>query len=243
MTRIHEHLLRCMKGAGPACLALLCIGAVLTAGCMGAGTADMTTAAPSSAAVSASPSRDLPASLSLDPIVGTWRSPGPAYLFRISFDVSGTTQETFANQPGFGYNGTWQPAGNNKYLVTRENGTQTVWIYSPASGTLAKQSAPGIAYSLYQGSTNASSATFSGNGSTVIPFTAPASGTWAFTLMYGGESNYIVWLTDDLGSRVALLANRIGTCSVVSAQKLSDGKYYLDVNASGPWTIQATLAA
>jgi Tol biopolymer transport system component len=153
------------------------------------------------------------------------------------------TQETFANQPGVMYNGTWQPAGTNKYLVTRDNGSQTVWVYSPDTNTVAKQSAPGIIYSLYQGSTNASAAAFSGNGSTVIPFTAPSSGLWTFTLKYTGESNYIVWLTDSMGSRVALLANSIGTSSAVSAKKLSDGKYYLDVNASGPWTIQTTLAA
>jgi len=240
-----DRLLRCLRGAGPACLAVLCLSAVLTAGCIGAGTADVAAvAAPSApAAVSAPQARALSSSLSLDHIVGAWRSPGPAYLFRITFYPDGTTQETFANQPGVMYNGTWQATGNNLYLVTRDSGLHTVWVYTPATNTLAKQSAQGITYSLYQGTTDTSAASLSGNGSSVVPFTASGSGIWAFTLNYSGERNYIVWLTDSMGSRVALLANTIGTSSVTITKTLDQGKYYLDVNASGPWTIQASLSA
>ena len=245
MTKPHEHPLRNLQAAGPVWLAVLCIGVILTAGCMGAGTAEVSVLAPSATpdAISMSSSRSLPASLSLDPIVGTWRSPGPAYQFRIVFGLDGTTQETYANQPGFMYNGTWQPAGNNLYLVTRDNGDKTIWVYSPASNTLTKQSASGIIYSLYQGTTSASTAAFAGNGSMVVPFTASGTGLWVFTLDYSGQSNFIVWLTDSVGSRVALLANKIGTSSVISTQKLNAGKYYLDVNAGGPWTIQAVLSS
>jgi hypothetical protein len=243
MTIPRERLLRNLKKAGPACLAVLCIGIMLTAGCIGAGTANAAAIAPSATpALLAASSRALPPSLSLDPIVGTWRSPGPAYQFRIAFGPDGTTQETFANQPGVMYNGTWQPAGSNLYLVTRESGDKTVWVYSPSSNTLAKQSAPGITYSLYQGTTGGSAAALSGNGSIVVPFTATGTGLWTFTLNYAGGSNYIVWLTDSMGSRVALLANAIGTSSITITKNLGEGKYYLDVNASGPWTIQATLA-
>ena len=77
----------------------------------------------------------------------------------------------------------------------------------------------------------------------VVPFTASGTGLWVFTLDYSGQSNFIVWLTDSVGSRVALLANKIGTSSVISTQKLNAGKYYLDVNAGGPWTIQAVLSS
>jgi hypothetical protein len=211
---------------------------------MGAGTADVPVIAPSAtpATSAISSSRSLPVSLSLDPIDGAWRSPGPAYQFRIVFGLDGTTQETFANQPGVMFNGTWQLAGNNLYLVTRDNGLKTVWVYTPASTTIAKQSAPGITYSLYQGTASASSASFAGNGTIVVPFTATSTGPWAFTLGYTGQSNFIIWLTDSMGCRVALLVNKIGTSSVVSTQKLTAGRYYLDVNASGPWTIQALLS-
>lgn len=246
MTIPREHLIRNLKKAGPGCLAVLCIGVMLTAGCLGAGTADMAAVAPpvvTAAAVSVSSARALPSSLALAPIVGTWRSPGPAYQFRIVFGPDGTTQETSANQPGVMYNGTWQSAGGNLYLVTRESGDKTVWVYSPSSNTLTKQSAPGITFSLYQGTTGGPAAALSGNGSMVVPFTATGTGLWTFTLNYTGESNYIVWLTDSMGSRVALLANKIGTSSVTSTRQLSEGKYYLDVTAGGPWTVQAMLSA
>jgi hypothetical protein len=246
MTIPREHLIRNLKKAGPACLAILCIGIMLTAGCIGTGTARVTAVAPpvvTPAAVPVSSGRALPASLALDPIVGTWRSPGPAYQFRIVFGPDGTTQETFANQPGVMYNGMWQSVGGNLYLVTRESGDKTVWVYSPLSNTLAKQSAPGITYSLYQGTTGGPAAALSGNGSMVVPFTATGTGLWTFTLNYAGGSNYIVWLTDSMGSRIALLANKIGTSSVTLTRQLSEGKYYLDVTAGGPWTVQATISA
>ena len=80
----------------------------------------------------------------------------------------------------------------------------------------------------------------------------PGTGAWWFPSPQAGpacgylpdyscQSNFIVWLTDSVGSRVALLANKIGTSSVINTQKLNAGKYYLDVNAGGPWTIQAYL--
>jgi hypothetical protein len=77
----------------------------------------------------------------------------------------------------------------------------------------------------------------------VVPFTATGTGLWTFTLNYAGGSNYIVWLTDSMGSRIALLANKIGTSSVTLTRQLSEGKYYLDVTAGGPWTVQATISA
>ncbi len=214
MTIPQKHPLRNMQKTGFVFLIVLCISVILTAGCTNAGTvvpAPAPTVTPVTSSIASS--RSLPASLSLDPIVGAWRSPGPVYQFRIVFGPDGTTQETFATQPGVMYNGTWQPAGTNLYLVTGDNGNKTVWVYSPDSNTLTKQSAPGIMYSLYQGTASASTAAFSGNRSMVIPFTATGTGLWAFTLNYSGQSNYIVWLTDSMGSRVALLANKIGTSS------------------------------
>ncbi len=221
---------------------VLCIGCVFITGC----TDSRGGAAPTSSVTPPTPvlasSRSLAASLSLDPIVGIWRSPGPAYLFTISFDVNGKTQETFANQPGLMDNGTWQPAGDNTYLVTQDSGVNTVWVYSPDTNTVHNQGAPSISYSLYQGSTGASTASLSGTGNMVIPFSATGTGLWAFTLVYSGQSNYIVWLTDAVGNRVALLANDIDSCSVIKTQELDEGKYYLNVTARGPWTIQAVMS-
>ena len=101
--------LRNLQKTGYVFLIVLCIAVIFTAGCVDSGT---TSAAPAPsvtpAASAIASSRSLPASLSLDPIVGIWRSPGPAYQFGIAFDVHGETQETYANQPAVIYNGTWQ---------------------------------------------------------------------------------------------------------------------------------------
>jgi hypothetical protein len=156
--------------------------------------------------------------------------------------VNGRTQETYADQPSVVYNGTWQPEGYNTYLVTRDTGENTVWDYSPDSNIIYKQAAPSITYSLYQGAANAYTVALSGTGNRVVPFTATGAGLWAFTLVYSGQSNFIVWLTDSLGNRVALLANNINSCTVIKTQKLEEGKYYLNVTASGPWTIQAVMS-
>src|SRR5208283_3302143 len=236
MTITPGYHIRILQKIGPLCLIVLCIGCVFSAGCTDSrGSPTTAPSATPTASVLVS-SRSLPTTLSLDPMVGVWRSPGPAYLFTISFDVNGRTQETFANQPAVMYNGTWQPAGDNTYLVTRDTEDKTVWVYSPDSNTIYKQTAPSITYSLYQGAASASTAALSGTGNMVIPFAATGTGLWAFTLEYSGQSNYIVWLTNAVGNRVALLANCINPCTVIKTQQLDEGKYYLDVNASGPWT-------
>jgi len=245
LPRLHRP--RNLQKTGYVFLIVLCIAVIFTAGCVGSGTNSAASApVPSTtpAASTIASSRSLPVSLSLDPIVGIWRSPGPAYQFRIAFDVNGKTQETFANQPAVIYNGTWKLTGGNTYLVTRDTGEKMVWIYSPDSNTICKQAVTGITYSLYQGvaGANTSAAFFSGTGDMVVPFTATGTGRWVFTMSYSGSGNYIVWLTDNLGSRLALLANGIGTYSGVSPRNLDTGKYYLNVTASGPWTIQATLS-
>ena len=137
------------------------------------------------------------------------------------------------------------------YLVTRETGKKTLWIHDMSANTIYKQEAPSIVYSLYQGTsmsagrsagTAGSSAVFSGTGNMVVPFTATESGLWVFTINYSGQSNFIVWLGDDQGNRLVLLANEIGIYSGVKPQKLDAGKYYLNVTASGPWTIQASVS-
>jgi len=233
--------------AGIACLIVLCVGVVLSAGCTetaGAGIATTSAAPAANAGVALSScTRILPASLNLDPIVGTWRSPGPAYLFRITFELDGTTQETFANQPGVIFNGTWVNVGSNQYVVTRDTGVKSVWSYAPDTNTITKKTASGITYSLYQGTDSAGSVSFAGNGSTVVPYTITSPGLWVFTLDHTGGGNYIVWIADSAGCRVALLANAIGTGASTSPQKLDAGKYYLNVTAGGPWAVTGTVSS
>ena len=84
-------------------------------------------------------------------------------------------------------------------------------------------------------------AEFSGTGSTGVgPFTL-SEGLSVFDMTHTGSSNYIVWLLDSGGKEVGLLANVIGNYDGSQATGVdSQGSYYLDVDADGPWSIDIT---
>ncbi len=240
-----------LQGIRSLVLIVLCIALVLLAGCMGAGTTPPTPAAANALSPFVTPSGSPATKLSFDPIVGIWRSTGSGHQFQIVFDVNGKTQETDSSIPNVCYNGTWISAGDNTYLVTRDTGKNTLWIHDVAANTIHKQEVASVVYSLYQGTgmsagsptaTAGSSAVLSGTGNMIVPFTATESGLWIFTLTYSGPSNFIVWLKDDQGKRMVTLANEIGMYSGTKTQNLDTGKYYLNVTASGPWTIQASVS-
>lgn len=239
--------IRIPQKTGSLVLAVLCVISILAAGCTDTGT----TATAPAATDTLTPLTGSSGGLSFDPIVGVWRSPGAIYKFEITFDVDGKTQETYSSVPNVFYNGTWMPVGDNTYLVTRDSGEKTIWIHDLSANTISKRDSPSIVFTLYQGvgrsaksagSAAGSVAVLSGTGDQVVPFTATSSGLWVFTLNYSGPSNFIVWLKDSQGKRMAVLANEIGTYSGVKPQKLDAGKYYLNVTASGPWTIQAAVS-
>jgi hypothetical protein len=58
-----------------------------------------------------------------------------------------------------------------------------------------------------------------------------------FTSAYTGKSNFIVWLEDSSGAKLDLVVNKIGAYSGKKSESLGSGKYYLDVAATGPWTV------
>ena len=78
---------------------------------------------------------------------------------------------------------------------------------------------------------------FSGNGDDVQTFTATGSGLRIFTMQYSGAHNFAVILKDSNGEWIDLLANEIGSYSGRKSAVLRTGTYYLDVTASGPWSI------
>jgi hypothetical protein len=81
------------------------------------------------------------------------------------------------------------------------------------------------------------SATIAGSGDDVKSFSATGTGLRIIAMTYTGQHNFIVTLKDSQGEYVALLANEIGSYSGRKSQVLSTGTYYLDVQSSGPWTI------
>lgn len=228
---------------GSLVLAVLCVISILAAGCTNTSTTATAPAATGTLTPLTGSSGTTYSGLSFDPIVGVWRSPGSVYKFEITFDLSGKTEERYSSVPNVYYNGTWLPVGVNTYLVTRESGEKIIWVHDLSKNTLYKKEAPSIVYTLYQGpGSTGSTALLSGTGDAVVPFTATESGLWIFTLHHSGESNFIVWIKDDEGKRLSLLTNEIGIYSGIKPQNLDAGKYYLNVTASGPWTIHASVS-
>ncbi len=78
----------------------------------------------------------------------------------------------------------------------------------------------------------------SGTGDDVVSFTSTGTALRVFTMKHSGKSNFAVVLKEGDGTYLKLLANEIGAYSGKKSEQLSTGKYYLDVTADGPWTIQ-----
>ncbi len=96
------------------------------------------------------------------------------------------------------------------------------------------RSTPVVTY----GSSEQTPSTLSGSGDDVVSFAATGTSLRIFTMKYTGTSNFAVVLKDANGGYMKLLANEIGSYSGKKSEQLSTGKYYLDVTASGPWSIQ-----
>ena len=69
-----------------------------------------------------------------------------------------------------------------------------------------------LVLSLYMSTTNSASPaqTYTGHGQDFSPFFTLASSLTTFDMEHDGASNSAVWLLDDQGNRVDLLANEIG---------------------------------
>ncbi len=86
--------------------------------------------------------------------------------------------------------------------------------------------------------------TLSGSGDSVTDKFDLRSGVAIFHMSYSGASNFAVTLYTSAGEYVDLLANEIGSYSGSSlvgvsgeAVGTSAGQHYLEVTASGPWTV------
>ena len=82
--------------------------------------------------------------------------------------------------------------------------------------------------------------TFHGNGDDVQSFTASGDGIRIFDMSYSGSSNFAIWLEDNQGNHIDLLVNKIGSYEGKKSEHLGPGTYYLDVTASGAWTVDLT---
>jgi hypothetical protein len=77
---------------------------------------------------------------------------------------------------------------------------------------------------------------FTGDTDSVQEFGVNQGG-YVFSANYNGDDNFIVWITDNQGNKINLLFNTIGYYSGSEIVNLPAGQYYLDIHATGPYTI------
>gem|GEM_PF-568130 len=79
---------------------------------------------------------------------------------------------------------------------------------------------------------------YAGQGQEFSPFFTLGSGLTTFHMEHDGSANFIVWLLDDQGDRVALPVNEIGSFDGSKAIGIdSPGIHLLDIQGDGNWTI------
>jgi len=197
-----------------------------------------------------------------DPIIGVWRysiqnNPldGEDYDFRYEFKPEGSYQAAFLNpnyREGNSYLGTWKFTGNNSYNLSTRGSPDDIWIYVPSSDSFYLADAPHLLFTRYQGSINIDSSSstktrsstrmsdslkFSGYGDDTQGFFVTGGGGFIITGSYSGKSNFIVKILDSNGEWEELVFNKIGSYYGTRIVNLPLGKHYLEVQSSGPWTI------
>jgi hypothetical protein len=83
--------------------------------------------------------------------------------------------------------------------------------------------------------------TFHGWGSTATELTSFHSGLIKIQMDHYGEKNFIVWLMDENGKKIELLANDIGPYHGSKATHIShSGKYLFDITAGGEYSVKVS---
>lgn len=79
---------------------------------------------------------------------------------------------------------------------------------------------------------------YTGNGDDIRPFTMKESGGLIITGAYSGDTGFIVRITDNDGKQVGQsLFNQTGAYTGKKIVNLAAGKYYLEIQAKGPWSV------
>jgi len=82
---------------------------------------------------------------------------------------------------------------------------------------------------------------FNGSGDYVQPFTTVGAEIHIFNISYYGDNNFTIWLKDEQGNNIDLLINETGSYNGMIPVQLGPGIYYLDITASGPWSVDLSL--
>jgi hypothetical protein len=99
-----------------------------------------------------------------------------------------------------------------------------------------------LAGSYWATSAPAQTHSFTGRGHRATRHFNLDEGLTTFNFRHAGRSNFIAWLLDSDGNRVALVANGIGYCNGSNAVRIEHrGSYLLNVTADGQWTISKSV--
>ncbi|MFP6570887.1 MAG: hypothetical protein VB815_10345, partial [Dehalococcoidia bacterium] len=80
--------------------------------------------------------------------------------------------------------------------------------------------------------------TFAGTGDNVTDFIRLSEGMEIISESHVGEGNFVVWLLDEDGDNLKLLANDIGNYEGSTSVRIdSPGSYIITVEADGDWTV------
>jgi len=82
--------------------------------------------------------------------------------------------------------------------------------------------------------------TFTGKSHIATEFFKLNDGLVRFEMKYSGERNFIVWLLDNKGNQIELLANEIGSFTGSKAIGVDEGIYLLDVTGTGSWQVDVS---
>ena len=140
-----------------------------------------------------------------------------------AYDASGNGHETWANEIG-SYSGA--------VILTDNIDGGIIEVKSKGDWTITLENIDGECTS-----------NISGYGDVVTPWFTLDRGALVVTLAYDGKSNFIVKVYDEYGKRYSSLANEIGSYDgQVVFNKAQEGvRYWLEVTAEGPWTVDFGL--
>jgi hypothetical protein len=109
---------------------------------------------------------------------------------------------------------------------------------SPVRIVLVGTPAPTVPPSQNAGNSSVGFLRFSGRGQEATNLFSLTSGLYVFRFHYVGQANFVVYLINESGREIGLVANEIGDSDGSKAVRIErSGKYLLNVRSDGDWSI------
>jgi TM2 domain-containing membrane protein YozV len=196
--------------------------------------------------------------VSIDPIVGMWitssgtQSEGNSLtIYKFYSDGTGQWLKPQSDQTAEACIGTWKRTADLSYnFHCPEGDLSSSFEYSPSQDIILENNESGLTYLRYterniplsseksalQGS---EFVYLSGYNAFDVPsFRVPENQTCTFTMKYTGQGDFIIQIRDALWNFVDNLVIAHGSYTGTQSEQLASGNYSLDVEASGPWSVQ-----